>query len=71
MHPIIDAKIIMTSEKGFLTLNKGLDNYQLSWHYNNLEIIYRVNARKSEGIFEYTRKRSDYENKFRVLEHSN
>ncbi len=68
---VIDSLNQTTLQKGAIALNKKLDNYQLYWKLDNLEIIYRVNTRTNQPIFELTKRRKDYEIVFRTLELSN
>ncbi len=68
---IIDSLNKTALQKSTIALNKKIDNYQLYWKLDNLEMIYRVNLRANQPIFELTKRRKDYEIAFRILELSN
>lgn len=67
---LISTEKVMIEKNGAMMLNKKLDNYQLTWQLETKEIIYRVNSRLEEAIFEFTERRKDYKNRFRDIEYT-
>lgn len=51
-----------------LSLNNGLDNYQLKWAFEDKEVIYSVNTAANNANFEYLEKRKGYEEEFKAIE---